>query len=410
MSNYSNPLFPSNKDDDSSKPGPKPHNKPGADEAVELLRQKINKLYGKEPDAKEEIKEAKAHTRPQSKHQQFMFNLSNSGKSLAEIQTEWHNYYVGLPDEEKHQVWQEFYADHGRSVSYQSPNANPNQQPISAAADKPQVHHITPGSSIQETDKRTKKQIKSSIIRNIKSRSQSSQQKQSPLKSLMFGFGMGMIVLVIMLFGFFNERFIAPFITPSRNVSITPIVAGSSTTVSPDPKIIIPKINVEIPVIFDEPSISEDAIQRALEEGVVHYATTSKPGEKGNGAIFGHSSNNILNRGKYKFAFALLNRLEEGDTFIVQHNSKQYVYRIYKTHVVPPTEVSVLNPQEKPATMTLITCDPPGTSLNRLVVVGEQISPDPGINVASTAKKVDEKAAVLPSNAPSLWDRITNWF
>ena len=69
----------------------------------------------------------------------------------------------------------------------------------------------------------------------------------------------------------------------------------------------------------------------------------------------------------------------------------------------------IMGATDKKATFTLITCDPPGTSINRLVVVGEQISPDPNQNTASTAQKPTAQVAVLPSNAPSLWNRLWSW-
>ncbi len=58
-----------------------------ANPAADLIRQKLSQLYGDEPDAKEELQEAKAVQAPRSKHQQFMYELSQSGKSLADIQT-----------------------------------------------------------------------------------------------------------------------------------------------------------------------------------------------------------------------------------------------------------------------------------------------------------------------------------
>ena len=221
---------------------------------------------------------------------------------------------------------------------------------------------------------------------------------------------MGSLVVLVLLFGFFNDRFIAPFITPSRSVSSTPILIDSNTAVGPEPKVIIPKINVEIPVVYDEPSIQEDAIQAALERGVVHYATTPDPGQKGNAVIFGHSSNNLLNQGKYKFAFVLLNRLENGDTFYLNKDGVRYAYRIFEKKIVSPTEIGVLGTTSKPDTATLITCDPPGTSTNRLVVIGEQISPDPTANKASTATNSNNQTTIIPSNAPSLWQRIKEFF
>lgn len=363
--------------------------------AAHLIRQKLNALYKDEPSAKQEIAEVE-HMTHRSKHQQFMYDLSHSGNSLAEIQTQWHAYYTGLPNDKKHEVWQEFYANHQTSQhSARSEHKTPHE---TATNGKPSVNS------------RTVKDIKQQLLGTIQTRTRT--QKQHHVQSLIFGLGAGSFVLLVFLFGFFNERFIAPFITPSRSVSSTPILIDpGSAAAGPESKIVIPKINVEIPVVYDEPTINEDAIQRALEKGVVHYPTTSNPGEIGNGVIFGHSANNILNKGKYKFAFVLLKRLEPGDTFYVQKDSKRYVYKVFEKKVVSPSEVSVLYPSypDKPSTFTLITCDPPGTSLNRLVVVAEQITPDPTANIASTSKPARTEPAVLPSNSPSLWHRLTGW-
>ena len=370
--------------------------------ALQLIRQKISTIYSHEPSAKEELAENET-VKPRSKHQQFMHQLSTSGKSLAEIQTAWHNYYVGLPDDEKHQVWQEFYAANERTGVYKS---TPNN-----AAKEPDTKHVVWESDPEPATPRKPRNFKD-VHEEVLSKAHHKRRptRKQHFKSLMFGLSMGSVVVLALLFGFFNERFIAPFITPSRSVSSTPIIIDpTSTAVGPEPKLIIPKINVELPVIFDETSADEKAIQRALEDGVLHYPTTSLPGEIGNGAIFGHSSNNILNKGKYKFAFVLLKQLESGDTFMIQYKSKRYVYKVYDKKIVKPEEVSVLGNTDKTATFTLITCDPPGTSINRLVVWGEQITPNPSSNVASTTNKSASAPKVLPSNAPSLWQRFWDW-
>jgi sortase (surface protein transpeptidase) len=84
---------------------------------------------------------------------------------------------------------------------------------------------------------------------------------------------------------------------------------------------------------------------------------------------------------------------------------------VYKKQIVKPSDVSVLGAAEKPATATLITCDPPGTSTNRLVVVGQQIDPDVSGNSAQTAQNATAaQTAVIPGNSPSLWSRIVGWF
>jgi LPXTG-site transpeptidase (sortase) family protein len=400
--------------------------------AIDLIRQKLNDLYSKEPDAKEEKREV-ANLPVRSKHQQYMYDLSHSGKSLAEIQIAWHSYYANLPDADKHEVWHEFYANHGQEAAPEKPEPEP--APVhtarlhathhAAEAKEPAAetkemegpkHKLAPAkkhrkSTTRHADPRTAAEVKEQLLGTVKTRSR--RKSNSHVQSLLFGLSTGLVMIVILLFGFFNERFIAPFMTPSRAVSSTPIIIDpTSAAVGSEPIIIIPKINVEIPVVYDEPSIKEEKIQAALERGVVHYATTPNPGEKGNSVIFGHSANNILNSGKYKFAFVLLKRLELGDTFYVQKDGKRYVYKVFDKKIVPPTDLSVLKPTDKPATMTLITCDPPGTNINRLVVVGEQVSPDPTTNVASTAKAADNasSSADLPGDAPTLWSRIKSFF
>lgn len=368
-----------------------------AEPAVDLIRQKIENLYGHEPSAREELAEADTVKGERSKHQQYMHELGKSGKSLAEIQTAWHNYYVELPDNEKHQVWQEFY----------SVNRQTHRDTHTAAIPDETVVHG--GRQKNTSDPRSVADVRRQLTERIGGRAKISRKGHA--HSLLFGLGSGAIALVILLFGFFNERFIAPFITPSRSLSNTPLIIDpTNTAVDSRPKVIIPKINVEVPVIYDEPSIDEKAVQTALESGVLHYATTPNPGETGNGVLFGHSSSNILNSGKYKFAFVLIKKLEPGDTFMLQKDGKRYVYRVYEKKVVKPDDLSVLSAKDKPATFTLITCDPPGTSINRMVVVGEQISPDPNLNIASTVSQTAAaKPQVLPSNSESLWHRLTNW-
>jgi sortase A len=375
----------------------------GNDDAANLIRSKLDSLYAGEPEA---VAEAIESVRPgkHSKHQKFMADLASSGKSFAVIQTEWHEYYQSLPDKEKHEVWNEFYsAQESSKPAFQSTvqpkMIDPSAGAFSGSIEVPKVNRSKRGrpDSVAE--------IKQQLSSKVKTRGKLSRKQHA--KSLLFGLSIGALFIMLLSFGFFNERIIAPFITPSKNVSGTPLIGSAS--VGEDPKLIIPKINVEVPVVYDVQTIEEDDVQAGLERGVVHYVTTSNPGEKGNGAIFGHSSNNILNKGKYKFAFVLLNRLENDDTFYIEKDGKRFVYKVYDRKIVSPEEVSVLSDVPgKDSTMALITCDPPGTAIKRLVVWGEQISPDPNGNIASTALKTDDTPNKLAGNAESLWSRMWN--
>ncbi len=385
---------------------PLPDDMSGTDEnaAADLIRGKLKTIYAQEPDAVvEAIESSQEPAKERSKHQKYMMGLATSGKSFAQIQTEWHDYYSGLDDKEKHEVWQEFYESQGHAP------AQAAAQPRVLDPSAPVVGSV----EVTETPKpkraggtQSVSDIKSRIRSQVQGRSKISRKQH--LKSLGFGLGMGAVVVSFLLFGFFNERIIAPFITPSRTVSSTPLILDpTSSAVGNEDKLIIPKINVEVPVIYDVETIEESAIQAGLERGVVNYPTTSSPGEIGNGAIFGHSSNNILNRGQYKFAFILLGGLEKDDTFFIEKGGIRYVYKIFDKKIVSPQEVGVLDDiPGRTSTMTLITCDPPGTNVNRLVIVGEQISPDPAKNIASTAIETDVEPDVLASNSPSLWSRI----
>jgi len=373
---------------------------PEANPAVDLIRSKLARLYADEPDATSEAAEAVAIRTKRSRHQQFMYELTTSGKALAEIQTNWHNYYVALPDEEKHEVWQEFYRDQS-AMSHYGKSQKKSSSPVSTTS-KPVNKNAMPTHRVDNRDTSTiRAQIKDRV---------SAGGKLKPIhhvKSALFGIALAGTVGLAITFVFFNEVFVAPFISPSKTVSATPIVGNQSGPVGPESKIIIPKINLEVPIVYGLNSIEEEDVQNGLEDGVVHYAASPEPGENGNSVIVGHSSNNILNSGKYKFAFVLLKRLEIEDTFFVNKDGVRYTYKIYEKKIVTPDEVSVLGPADRDNTITLITCDPPGTSINRLIIVAEQISPNPSAN---TKAVIDVKPDVeeLPSNAPSLWSRITS--
>ena len=437
-----NPLFPSQDDNTAASADansyvlpkqlhkvdpPAPTAQPGANQAADLIRQKIAQIYAEEPDAFAEERKAEI-ARPRSKHQQYMYELSTSGRSLAEIQTAWHLYYVNLPDAEKHEVWREFYRAAGVAQP-QRPTAQPGRLPaprppcstppridlpaqpkppvppaarISIGAQRPAGPAIKPAEAIADL----RRTIRDKVSYNGRL------QAKHHLQSVLFGLGVGCVTLVIFLFGFFNEVIIAPFIQPARAATATPIIIDPSTiTPSSTPEIIIPKINLEIPADFSQTSTDEATIENALENGIVHYPSTVMPGQAGNTAFFGHSSNNIFNPGKYKFAFVLLHELVPGDTFYITYNGKVYIYKVFSTRIVEPTEVSVLDPVAgHAATATLITCDPPGTSLHRLVVVGDQISPDPGTNQSNAAPAASPATASpeLPGNGPTLWSRLWN--
>jgi sortase A len=367
--------------------------------AIDLIRQKLDQLYSK-PVAKapetssKELKPIGPKTvTPPSIHQVFRDKLVNSGKLVSEIQTEWHNYYLSLNDDEKREVWDEFYKNNtieGEKIDH------PEQfEDIVKPADR-------------EPEEGDDKPLK----KNRKPKKPLTKRKHIA-KSIIFGLSIGIVCIVIFLFGFFNEVFIAPFITPSKSLSVDSVIVNNGTvSISPNPVIIIPKINVEIPVVYTVDSLDDSAIEAGLQQGVVHYYDTAYPGQDGNGVIFGHSAGNIFNPGLYKYAFSLLHYLQIGDTFTINYESKSYTYQVFNKFIVSPSDVSVVNPiAGHTATFTLITCNPPGLSTDRLIIQADQVNPNPALNTAVASPiKISALPKTLPSESPTLWSRFVSIF
>lgn len=108
-----------------------------------------------------------------------------------------------------------------------------------------------------------------------------------------------------------------------------------------------------------------------LDAGFVgHYPDTQLPGEVGNFALAGH-------RQSHAKPFYGVDRLETGDTIIVQTAQAWYVYRVTESFVVTPDQTDVLapNPADPTAeaterTITLTTCHPLWSTRERWIIHG----------------------------------------
>ena len=134
--------------------------------------------------------------------------------------------------------------------------------------------------------------------------------------------------------------------------------------------LIIPKINVDAPIIWN---VDENDIIDNLQNGVVHYKGTALPGQKGNIFISGHSSYYVWAPGNYKDIFATLNKVDVGDNIYIFYNGAKFTYEVTGRKTVWPDDLSVLD-QGSSNNLTLMTCVPIGTNLQRLVVTTKQVS------------------------------------
>ncbi len=221
-------------------------------------------------------------------------------------------------------------------------------------------------------------------------------------------------VMIVFLFLQYNrvlfasvEAYIAPATAEPSNIVIDPSLASN---VGPEPRLIVPKINVDVPIVWDAVAADQNSLNNAMDHGVAWFnivGANAKPGEKGNFVVSGHSSNDWLDNGNYKFIFARLEQIKEGDIIYANFNGTRYTYNVTGTKVVKPTDVTALHLGDDKPYITLVTCTPLGTAINRLLVFGEQISPNPNTAVATqTSSAPSNSATQMPSNSPTFLQRL----
>ncbi len=134
---------------------------------------------------------------------------------------------------------------------------------------------------------------------------------------------------------------------------------------APDPLAVlrIPKIRLEVAVL---PGTADATLDR----GVGHIEDTAQPGTDGNAGIAGHRDG----------FFRGLKDITPGDTIELDTLQGKDVYRVERTWVVDPEDVSVLDPTPTRA-LTLVTCYPfyfvgsaPQRFIVRAVRVGGEIA------------------------------------
>lgn len=218
---------------------------------------------------------------------------------------------------------------------------------------------------------------------------------------------------VVIIFGFlqYNQVLIAnvkAYITPGnidpQNIIVDP---ASMISVGPEPRLIIPKINVDTPVFYDIPT-DKASQDKAMENGVAHFAipgANSHPGQVGNTVLSGHSSNDVFAAGDYKFIFMQLDKLEIGDTIYANYEGKRYTYVVTKKEEVLPSQVNKLVYTTDKPVMTLITCTPLGTALRRLLVTAEQVYPTTA-SAAPQSSSGSAQTTIPGQGEPTLMERI----
>ena len=124
----------------------------------------------------------------------------------------------------------------------------------------------------------------------------------------------------------------------------------------------IDKIKVELPIYH---GTSADVLNKA----VGHLEGTSLP-------VGGKGTHSVLSahRGLPSFKlFTDLDKLEIGDTFVINILDRTITYQVDKITIVKPNQVNDLKIDKDGDYVTLLTCTPYGINTHRLLVRGKRI-------------------------------------
>ena len=122
---------------------------------------------------------------------------------------------------------------------------------------------------------------------------------------------------------------------------------------------------IEIPAIGVEEYVVEGTDIDSLRKGPGHYPETPLPGERGTAAIAGH-------RTTYGAPFRRIDELHRRQEIAVDMPYGRYVYRVERTKIVEPTDLSVLD-RVAHDRLVLSACHPLYSAAQRVVVFSKLV-------------------------------------
>jgi len=160
-----------------------------------------------------------------------------------------------------------------------------------------------------------------------------------------------------------------PTVTAPSPTASTPAAPG----LAPPPgnvlgRLYLPKLHLHWVVV-------EGVTLHDIRYGPGHYPGTAQPGQIGNFAVAGHRSLGI---------FWDLDKIQPGDTVVVETRTTWYVYQVFQNHIVTPHSFEVIapvpnHPGQTPteADLTMTTCNPKYNNYQRMAVHARLVSTAP---------------------------------
>lgn len=165
---------------------------------------------------------------------------------------------------------------------------------------------------------------------------------------------------------------VEPYFYPNHSIEAGVAIKEAKINYTDKQNILeVPKIGISVPIIF---SISADkaSIMKDLDAGVVYYPGSVYPGQTGQIIILGHSAPPGWPKIKHDWAFTDLDKLNIGDTILINLNNKQYTYSVKEKNIIKRgAEVPTDNFSVNTNVLTLVSCWPPGKDYQRITVSAE---------------------------------------
>lgn len=159
----------------------------------------------------------------------------------------------------------------------------------------------------------------------------------------------------------------------SDNKNISKIIPDKVINMEAD--LIINKLKMQVPIIFNVNAGNNAEYLQALEKGVAHFAGTAMPNAgTGNTFIFGHSSYYYNSPGDYKDIFAELGKISLNDEITIERKDKDEVYKYQVSDIkIVESRYTEAFSQAGDKRLTIMTCWPVGTSRERLLVIAKPV-------------------------------------
>jgi sortase A len=140
----------------------------------------------------------------------------------------------------------------------------------------------------------------------------------------------------------------------------------------------IPSLGINrMPVLANVDSTSESSYNAVLHSSLAHFKNTGLPisNVENNIVIYGHSASTAYNprSNDPEVAFSFLQNLKVGDDIILEMEGKTYSFKMQRSKIVKPDDVSIITGTRNKRSLTLFTCYPSGSSAYRYVALARPV-------------------------------------